>query len=104
MKKQVRVSASSSRAVSTLTSGFGQNTPSFGSRSSRLSYLAEPPDLGLITDANVIVSFKNLTKKDSTTKAKALEEILSLVNAGSEIEEGILTAWVSCDDIVDTCC
>ncbi|KAI1481951.1 Zfp294 protein [Daldinia eschscholtzii] len=79
-------------------------TKSFGafsaaSRGADLSYLAEPPDLSSISDANVVVSLKNLQKKDATTKAKALEELVSYVQAHPHekdggVEEPILEAWV----------
>ncbi|KAI2471006.1 hypothetical protein F4781DRAFT_388419 [Annulohypoxylon bovei var. microspora] len=72
---------------------------STSSRGTDLSYLAEPPDLSSISDANVIVSLKNLQKKDATTKAKALEELVTYVQAhpyeqGGGTEEPILEAWV----------
>jgi len=42
------------------------------------------------------VPFKNLLKKDSITKAKALEEIVTYVQSQKEdIKEPILEAWVS---------
>lgn len=76
-------------------SGFG----GFTTASSSLSYISEPPDFGTIADPNVVVSLKNLLKKDSTTKAKALDDLLVYVqeqpfekNGG--VEEPILDAWV----------
>ncbi|WYZ46016.1 hypothetical protein EsH8_IX_000241 [Colletotrichum jinshuiense] len=77
--------------------GFGGFTSS--SSSNGLSYLAEPPDLSSISDANVVVSFKNTLKKDATTKAKALEELLAYVQAhpfdkDGGAEEAVLEAWV----------
>ncbi|GKU05040.1 e3 ubiquitin-protein ligase listerin [Fusarium langsethiae] len=78
-------------------SGFG----GFGSAASgtSLSYLAEPPSFSAISDPNVVVSLKNVLKKDSTTKAKALEELLAHVQAhpfekDGGVEEGILDVWV----------
>jgi len=64
-----------------------------------LSYLAEPPDFSGITDANVVVSFKNLLKKDGTTKAKALEDLVVFAQAHPHekdggVEDGVLEAWV----------
>ncbi|KAG9969335.1 hypothetical protein KCU78_g24036, partial [Aureobasidium melanogenum] len=48
-----------------------------------------------ISDPNVGVAFKNLTKKDSTTKAKALEELQQYVSApDQQIEDAVLEAWV----------
>lgn len=73
--------------------GFG--TSSFATYSSPLSYVAEPPDVSAISNANIGVAFKNLTKKDSTTKAKALEDLQTFVSSPSEeIEEAVLEAWV----------
>ncbi|KAI1747547.1 hypothetical protein F4782DRAFT_520733 [Xylaria castorea] len=90
--------AASSKAVP----GFGVAT--FGSFASavsgiNLSYLAEPPNFSSVSDANVIVSLKNLQKKDATTKAKALEELLAHVQAhpyeqDGGVEEPVLDVWV----------
>ncbi|OHE97290.1 hypothetical protein CORC01_07345 [Colletotrichum orchidophilum] len=84
--------------------GFGSSAPGgFGGFSSAggsgLSYLSEPPDLTPISDANVVVSFKNVLKKDATTKAKGLEDLLAYVQAhpfevDGGAEESILEAWV----------
>lgn len=100
-KKPLRSAASSGRAASgafSSPSGFGTHHPNFGAASSSLSYIAEPPDFSSISDPQVVVSFKNLLKKDSVTKAKALEEIkdyLSRIEArGGGIEDGLLEAWV----------
>jgi hypothetical protein len=97
-KRQLKAHASSSRAAP--GAGFG-GFGGFGSSStgSTLSYLFEPPNLSSISDANVIVCFKNLLKKDSTTKSKALEDLLAYVQAhpheeGGGAEESILEAWV----------
>jgi hypothetical protein len=94
-KRQFRSQASSSRAASGI--GFG----GFGSAStgSTLSYLTEPPNLSSISDANVVVGFKNLSKKDGTTKSKALEDLRAYVQAhpfeqNGGTEEQILEAWV----------
>lgn len=101
-KRQLKSQASSGRVAGfgklTLGSGFGSSTEAFGSASSALSYLAEQPDLSTVSDSNVVVHFRNLAKKDSTTKTKALDELLSYANSQREaladIEEGILSAWV----------
>jgi E3 ubiquitin-protein ligase listerin len=94
-KRQFKSQASSSRAAS--GAGFG----GFGSIStgSTLSYLTELPNLSAITDANVVVGFKNLTKKDGTTKSKALEDLRVYVQAHpfeqrGGTEEAVLEAWV----------
>jgi E3 ubiquitin-protein ligase listerin len=92
-KRQFKSQASSGR----LGGGFGGfGSSGFGStQSSPLSYIQEPPDYSAINDANIVVAFKNLSKKDSTTKAKALEDIQAYVSKpDAEIEEGLLEAWV----------
>ncbi|KAK0937786.1 hypothetical protein LTR29_010680 [Friedmanniomyces endolithicus] len=92
-KKQFRSQASSGKAAG----GFGAfSSSAFGStESSALSYIQEPPDYSAINDVNVVVAFKNLSKKDSTTKAKALEDIqLHIAEPETEVEEGLLEAWV----------
>ena len=100
-KKQFKSQASSSRAVS--GGGFGTGTARVGSTfgavsSSPLSYIYEPPDLDSIEEPNVVVAFKNLQKKDSTTKAKALEDLQLYVQSLNEkndgLEDAILEAWV----------
>lgn len=77
--------------------GFGV----FGSADagSSLSYLAEPPSFSAVSDPNVVVSLKNVLKKDSTTKAKALEDLLAYVQAhpydqDGGVEEAVLEVWV----------
>ncbi|OCK82799.1 RING zinc finger protein-like protein [Lepidopterella palustris CBS 459.81] len=96
-KRQLKSQASSSRAASgAFGSGFGAGSASaFGATSSPLSYVAEPPDLSSISDPNVVVAFKNLSKRDSTTKAKALEDLQTYVSSLREsVEEAILEAWI----------
>lgn len=107
-KKQFRSQASSSRAVSGafgasdggLSGGAFGSSSTFGgaSPSSSISYVYEPPDLGNISAPNVVVALKNLQKKDSTTKSKALEElqahVSSLTTSQGEVEESVLEAWV----------
>ncbi len=105
-KKVFKSQASSSRAVSGPSRGNGAafggsiGTPTFGAvPSSPLSYAYEPPDLSGFSDPNVGVAFKNLQKKDGTTKSKALEDLQTYVSSlGAEtggVEEVVLTAWVS---------
>lgn len=79
------------------SSGFG----GFGGQTSgsSLSYLAEPPSFVAITDPNVIVSLKNVLKKDPTTKTKALDELLAYVqdhphDKDGGVEDAILDVWV----------
>ena len=92
MKKQFKSQASSARAGG-LSGSFGSQT--FGSSSSSiLSYVQEPPDYSSLGDATVVVSFKNLSKKDATTKAKALEELQAYVEARKgSIDDSFFEAW-----------
>ncbi|KPM36530.1 hypothetical protein AK830_g10052 [Neonectria ditissima] len=76
--------------------GFGGSGSGSGSS---LSYLTEPPSLAGVSDPNVVVSLKNILKKDSTTKAKALEDLLAYVLAhpfekDGGVEEAVLEVWV----------
>lgn len=104
-KKAFKSQASSSRAVSGAFAGDGAvfvsstSASAFGAvPSSPLSYVYEPPDLSGFSDPNVGVAFKNLQKKDGTTKAKALEDLQTYISSlGAEtggVEEVVLTAWV----------
>lgn len=86
--------------------GFGSPTPSgFGGFSTQstgsgsLSYLSEDPDLSSLSDPNIVVSFKNLLKKDNTTKSKALADLIQYTQthpneADGGVEEPVLEAWV----------
>ena len=92
MSKKFKSQASSARAASAFgSSGFG-----FGSTaSSSLSYITEQPDLSSISDPALVVSLRNLGKKDSTTKAKALEEIQEHVRStGTALEDAFISAWI----------
>lgn len=99
-RKPAKGRAASSKAAP----AFGASSLGFGTFAStasgiNLSYLAEPPDFSSIHDAHVVVSLKNLQKKDATTKAKALEELITYVQAhpyeqDGGVEEPILDAWV----------
>ncbi|KAK5169052.1 uncharacterized protein LTR77_006361 [Saxophila tyrrhenica] len=91
-KRQFKSQASSGRAGGTF-GGFG--TAGFGSgQSSALSYVQEPPDYSTIDDPNVVVAFKNLSKRDGTTKAKALEDLQSSVSpADALIPDTSLDLW-----------
>jgi hypothetical protein len=95
MSKRAAKSASSARAATAAfgASAFGSSAAAFGVASSQLSYVSEPPDLSAISDSNVVVYFRNLSKRDSTTKAKALEDIQAYI-AKEPAEEGLLEAWV----------
>lgn len=92
-KRPVKAQANSTKAASgAFGTGFGSP---FASTASPLSYLAEPPDLSSISDPNIVVAFKGLSKKDGTTKSKALEELHSHVKTLNDtVEDGILEAWV----------
>lgn len=86
--------------------GFGSPAPSgFGgfatasASAGSLSYLSDPPDFSAIADSNIVVSFKNLLKKDTTTKSKALAELVQYTQAHPHEQDGgpedaILEAWV----------
>ena len=106
-RKQFRSQASSSRAAS---GGFAAPERAFGDSdfgttqsfvavsSSPLSYVYEPPGLSQISNPLIVVALKNLQKKDSTTKSKALEDlqnhIASLPDAKEGVEDALLEAWV----------
>lgn len=105
--KPFKSQASSSRAVSGAfgapagasgNSAFG-SSQAFGTVSaSTLSYVYEPPDLGGISEPNVVVALKNLQKKDGTTKTKALEDLLAYISSEpvrlEGVEDPLLEAWV----------
>ena len=103
-KKQLKSQASSSRAVSGAFAASDGSLRTFGGggfgavSSSPLSYIYEPPDLTSISEPNIVVAFKNAQKKDSTTKAKAFEDLLQYVEGHEKaagVEDGVLEAWVS---------
>lgn len=93
-KRHFKSHATSGRAAGAFGtlggSGFGSG------QSSVLSYVQEPSDYSSISDSNVVVAFKNLSKKDATTKAKALEDLqLYVTSSEVDIEETFIEAWVS---------
>ncbi len=101
MSKKFKSQASSARAASAAfgSSSFGFGPPSAGFQTapSSLSYIAEQPDLTSIADPHLVVALRNLSKKDSVTKAKALEELQEYVNSTAStkaIDAGLLEAWV----------
>lgn len=99
-KRQFKSQANSGRVAG--FGGFGGfGTSGFAStNSSTLSYVQEPPDFSSITDSNSVVVFKNLLKKDSTTKAKALEDLnTAFTSSKNDLEEGVIEAWVGHDRI-----
>ncbi|KAI4248736.1 MAG: hypothetical protein LQ352_005828, partial [Teloschistes flavicans] len=102
-KKQFKSQASSSRAVSGAFAASDGTLGTFGGggfglvSSSPLSYVYEPPDLSAISEPNIVVAFKNVQKKDSTTKAKALEDLLQYTTAlekANGVENAVLDAWI----------
>jgi E3 ubiquitin-protein ligase listerin len=94
-KRQFKSQASSGR-VSSAFGGFGNTSSAFGgARSSVLSYVQEPIDYSAIENPNLVVAFKNLTKKDGTTKAKALEDLLEFATpSDAVIADSVLETWV----------
>jgi E3 ubiquitin-protein ligase listerin len=88
-----KIQASSSRVVVENTA-FG-----FAKSVSPLSYLAELPDTSTISNPSTVVIFKNLFKKDSTTKTRALEELTSTLSAlqkkDEPLEDAIVQVWTS---------
>ncbi|KAF1810845.1 hypothetical protein P152DRAFT_376403, partial [Eremomyces bilateralis CBS 781.70] len=64
--------------------------------SSSISYLAEAPDLSRISDPNVVVLLKNLSKREDITRSKALQDLADYVSQNNPGEDGaLLDAWVS---------
>lgn len=104
MSKKFKSQASSARAASSAfgspAAGFGGfgSQHAFATASSPLSYVAELPDLSQISNPQVVVTFKNLFKKDSVTKAKAIEDLQEQLTSADVkdhgVEDGILEAWV----------
>jgi hypothetical protein len=96
---KLKVQARSSRIAVTNPSafGFGANSASEGERPpSTLSYYAELPNISAISNPNVVVFFRNLFKKDSTTKARALEDLQTYLDENpQDVEDAVLEAWVS---------
>lgn len=85
--------AAASRAPGAKFGGFGAP-----GGTGALSYLTEPPSFSAVSDPNVVVSLKNLLKKDSTTKTKALEDLVAYVRAqpfekNGGVEDAILDVW-----------
>ncbi|KYK61296.1 C3HC4 type zinc finger containing protein [Drechmeria coniospora] len=76
--------------------GTGAGIGAFGGTS--LSYLAQPPSFAAVSDPHVVVSFKNILKKDSTTKTKGLEDLLQHVlshpyDDTGGVDEAVLDIW-----------
>lgn len=101
MSKKFKSQASSSRAAAGAFGSFGGFSGSFGSEGrepSSLTYITEPPDLSLISEQKVVISFKNFLKKDDITRTKALEELKEYVSTVQKqkgtLDDGFLEAWV----------
>ena len=100
MSKKFKLQASSARAASSTLNepslGFGSQPSAFQTKVSPLSYVTELPDLSAISDPSIVVVFKYLTKKDSVTKAKALEDLQDITASNADIgsETAVLEAWV----------
>ncbi|KAI5950862.1 hypothetical protein KGF54_003936 [Candida jiufengensis] len=61
-----------------------------------LNYFTNQPDISTISNSDLTVIFKSLTKKDPKTKEKALNDLLSFVNEQNlnEFDEATLDCWV----------
>lgn len=100
MSKKFKSQASSARAASSafggLSLGLGNQSSAFQTNASPLSYVTEPPDLSAISDPGIVVAFRNLTKRDSVTKGKALEDLQETISSNAEagLENAVLEAWV----------
>ena len=92
-KRQFRSQASSGRG-GIAVGGFGSSGFA-GSQASVLSYIQEPLDFSSIDDPNLVVTLKNLSKKDETTKAKALEDVQAYVTSSDiDLSDAFLDIWV----------
>lgn len=95
--KQTRAKGKTPPAAFGSFGGFGAGAGS----GSTLSYLAEPPSLTAVDDANVVVALKNVLKKDATTKAKGLEELAAHARSRTPtdasgaggVDEALLDVW-----------
>lgn len=104
-KKTFKSQASSNRTFSGIPSlgglGFGlPATSTFGQGpNSVLSYVYEPLDLSDVSDPAIIVSFKNLQKKDGITKLRALEDLHAHIDAQTDnkqsLDDVFLRIWTS---------
>lgn len=100
MSRKFRSQASSARAASSTfgaaSQAFGSQQAAFQTTSSPLSYVTELPDFSAVSDPSITVAFKNLTKKDSVTKTKALEDLRDIIQSNAEAgsETAVLEAWV----------
>lgn len=98
LKAQASSVRNASLGASVFGTGFGNAGAAFGASASKLSYLADQADVSSLSDPNLVVIFRNLSKKDTTTKAKALEELQAFVaelrGRQEEVDESFLSAWI----------
>ncbi|GAB1193625.1 hypothetical protein APSETT444_002846 [Aspergillus pseudonomiae] len=100
MSKKFKSQASSSRAASTFGSfgGFSSSFSGSGREPSSLTYVAEPPDLSQIFEAQLTIAFKNFLKKDEVTRTKALDDLRDYVSTvesrSGTLDDGFLEAWI----------
>ncbi|PYH99722.1 hypothetical protein BO71DRAFT_479401 [Aspergillus ellipticus CBS 707.79] len=101
MSKKFKSQASSSRAAAGAFGSFGGFSTGFsgqGKEPSALTYVAEPPDLSRISEAQLAIAFKNFLKKDDVTRTKALDDLrdhVSGVESRNEtLDDGFLEAWI----------
>ncbi|PWY66441.1 hypothetical protein BO70DRAFT_345831 [Aspergillus heteromorphus CBS 117.55] len=101
MSKKFKSQASSSRAAAGAFGSFGGFSSAFSSQGrepSSLTYVAEPPDLSRISEAQLAIAFKNFLKKDDVTRTKALDDlrdhVLGVESRGGTLDDGFLEAWI----------
>ncbi|KAF7587779.1 hypothetical protein BBP40_006714 [Aspergillus hancockii] len=101
MSKKFKSQASSSRAAASTFGSFGGFSSSFsshGREASSLTYVAEPPDLSQIFEAQLAIAFKNFLKKDEVTRTKALDDLKDYVSTvesrSGTLDDGFLEAWI----------
>lgn len=72
---------------------FSASVSSLGGDEVTLSYFSGLPDPSTISDSKVVVIFKGLSKRDSTTRERALNEFLALLKQSETIEDTAHWAW-----------
>ena len=98
-KSSSKAQASSSRAAQGFGSASFDLVTRFG-RPSPLSYQAQlqNDDYASLSDQNLAVNFKNLAKKDPSTKSKALERLRDSAEScrqdPNELDASFLDLWV----------
>ncbi|OOG00697.1 hypothetical protein ASPCADRAFT_37833 [Aspergillus carbonarius ITEM 5010] len=101
MSKKFKSQASSSRAAASTFGAFGGFSGAFSSQGrepSALTYVAEPPDLSRLSEAQLGIAFKNFLKKDEVTRTRALDDLRDHVagveSRGGTLDDGFLEAWI----------